>query len=137
APPPPPAPPAPPEPPPPFKSPVPCKVVTLCPSRVTDSVPFDALTAPSSLRLLLEEVVNLSYEAMLGPGTERVSDLGDEPLFTTTTTSSVLLLYAHTYTSVAGFFVAPTPTNPVRMHFDNCAKQYPRLLISPFSLIGP
>ena len=39
---------------------VPCKVVTLEPSRAKVSVPPDAVTLPSLAKLLLDEVVNLS-----------------------------------------------------------------------------
>jgi hypothetical protein len=62
--------------------------VTLWPSRLRESEPFVAVTLPSLARLLLEDVVNLSYEEMLVPLTEMVSDVDELPVFTATMTTS-------------------------------------------------
>ena len=82
---------------------------------------------PSSLMLLLEEVVNFSYEATLVLGIEKVSDCDEVFRFTTTMTTSVSLLRAETYTLLVGSFVASTRSPggpgrraPTRVKFQSC-----------------
>lgn len=72
----------------PVKLPLPCNVVTLEASRLSDNAPFAAVTLPSLAKLLLAEVVNRSYEDMLEPLTVRLSDFDELFVFTTTITTS-------------------------------------------------
>jgi hypothetical protein len=88
--------------------PVPCKVVTLEPSKDSVTEPFEGVTVPSLARLLLLEVVNRSYEEIVEPLIETVTDCVEVLVLTTTTTTSVSLLYAERYTPDIGEAVAST-----------------------------
>jgi hypothetical protein len=90
-----------------MSDPVPCKVVTLDPSKGTVSDPPEAVIAPSLAKLLLEEVVNLSKEEMLAPLIEMFTDAAP-PVFTATMTTSEGPLYAERDTPDAGLSVAST-----------------------------
>jgi hypothetical protein len=101
-------PPVPEEPPAPVMVPEPCKVVTLDASKDSVTEPLEAVTLPSLARLLLLDVVYLSYEEMVEPLIETVIDCVDELVLTATRTTSVSLLYAERDTPDAGLAVAST-----------------------------
>lgn len=88
--------------------PEPCKVVTLCASRVTESEPPEAVTVLPLARLLLEEVVKVSYELMSDPETVIVIDFDEVFVFTATMTTSVSPLNADKDTPDVGLSVAST-----------------------------
>ena len=87
--------------------PDPTNDVTLEASNDTDSEPFEAVTAPSLARLLLEDVVYLVNDAIVDPGIEIASVLAD-PVLTTLMTTEVALLYAERDSPVPGLAVAST-----------------------------
>jgi hypothetical protein len=68
--------------------PEPCKVVTLDASKVRVRAPLAAVTAASFAILLLDEVVNRSYEDIVEPSTVTVSDFVEEFVLTAMRTTS-------------------------------------------------